>query len=100
MSLIHTFSFNIFSLISMAKENQIIHRLFLVNCSLLHVLLNYAKPASNVGGLVIHSTAGELAGQYIAMTKNNLCIISISLSIARGRICVDAADQVIQFDPS
>ena len=80
----------------MAKENQIIHRLFLVNCSLLHVLLNYAKPASNVGGLVIHSTAGELAGQYIAMTRNNLCIISI----ARGRICVDAADQVIQFDPS
>ena len=36
------------------KEIEMIHRLFLVNCYLLHVLLNYAQPASNVGGLVIH----------------------------------------------
>ena len=38
------------------KEVQITYRLFLVNCYLLHVLLNYAQPASNVGGLVIHLT--------------------------------------------
>ena len=54
-------------------------RLFLVNCYLLHVLLNYAQPASNVGGLVIHWTTVELAWQYIAVTRNNLCIIPISL---------------------
>ena len=36
------------------KEVQIVHRLFLVNCYLLHVVLNYAQPTSNVGGLVIH----------------------------------------------
>ena len=37
----------------LGKEVQIVYRLFLVNCYQLHVLLNYAKPASNVGGLVI-----------------------------------------------
>ena len=42
------------------KEVQIEYRLFLVN-----VPLNYAQPASNMG--------------FIAMTKNNLCIVSISL---------------------
>ena len=47
----------------------------IVNCYLLHVLLNYAQPAHNVGGLVIHWTAGELAWQYIAMTRNILCIV-------------------------
>ena len=36
------------------KEVQIVYRLFLGNCYLLHVLLNYAQPASNVGDLVIH----------------------------------------------
>ena len=36
------------------KEVQIVYRLFLVNSYLLHVLLKYAQPASNVGGVVIH----------------------------------------------
>ena len=61
------------------KEVQIVYRLFLVNCYLLHVILNYAQPASNVGGLVIHWTTVDLASQYIGVTRNNLCIISISL---------------------
>jgi hypothetical protein len=39
----------------------------IVNCYLVHVLLNYAQPAHNVGGLVIHWTAGELTWQYIAI---------------------------------
>ena len=38
-----------------------LHSLFLVNCYLLHVLLSYAQPASSMGGLVIHRSAGELA---------------------------------------
>ena len=47
----------------------------------LHVLFNNAQPVSNMaqGGLVIQLTAGELAWQYIAMIRNNLRIISISL---------------------
>ena len=61
------------------KKVEIVHRLFLVNCYLLHVLLSYAQPASSVEGLVIHRSAGEIAWQYIVMTRNNLCIISISL---------------------
>ena len=40
----------------LSKEIEMIHWLFLVNCYLLHVLFNYAQPASYVGGLVIHWT--------------------------------------------
>ena len=36
------------------KEVQIIYRLFLVNCYLLHVPRLPSQPARNVGGLVIH----------------------------------------------
>ena len=36
------------------KEVQIVFRLFLVNCYLLHVSSLPSQPASNVGGLVIH----------------------------------------------
>ena len=62
------------------KEVEIVQRLFLVNYYyLLHVLFSYAQSASSVGGLVIHCSAGELAWQYIVVTRNNLCIISISL---------------------
>ena len=35
---------------------QIVYRLFLVNCYLLHVPRLPSQPASNVGGLVIHLT--------------------------------------------
>ena len=35
------------------KEIEIIHKLFLVNCYLLHVPRPPSQPASNVGGLVI-----------------------------------------------
>ena len=38
------------------KEVQIVYRLFLVNCYLLHVPRLPSQPASNVGGLVIHLT--------------------------------------------
>ena len=37
-----------------AKEVQIVYRLFLVNCYLLHVPRLPYQPASNAGGLVIH----------------------------------------------
>ena len=36
------------------KEVQIVYRLFLVNCYLLHVSKLPSQPGSNVGGLVIH----------------------------------------------
>ena len=36
------------------KEIEILYRLFLVNCYLLHVPRLPFQPASNVGGLVIH----------------------------------------------
>ena len=61
------------------QEVQIVILKVISSELLLHVLLNYAQPASNVVGLVIHRIAGELAWQYIAMTRNNLCIIWISL---------------------
>ena len=41
-------------LIDLSKELQIVYRLFLVNCYLLHVPRLPSQPASNVGGLVIH----------------------------------------------
>ena len=56
------------------KEVQIVYRLFLVNCYLLHVPRLPSQPASNLGGLVIHWTSLnwlELAWQYIAMTRNS-----------------------------
>ena len=37
-----------------SKEVQIVYRLFLVNCYLLHVPRLPSQPANNVGGLVIH----------------------------------------------
>ena len=58
-----------------AKEVQIVYRLFLVNCYLLHVPRLPSQPASNAGGWVIDFTWLELAWQYIAMTRNNLSII-------------------------
>ena len=62
------------------KEIKIVYRLFLVNCYLLHVPRLYAQPASNMEGLAIHLTGlNWLDSTYIAMTRNNLCIISISL---------------------
>ena len=42
---------------SLAKEVQIVYRLFQVNCYLLHVPRLPSQPASNVGGLVIHLTS-------------------------------------------
>ena len=38
----------------LVKEIEIIHRLFLVNCYLLHVPRLPSQPASNVVGLGIH----------------------------------------------
>ena len=51
-----------------------------MNCYLLHVPRLPSQPASNAGGLVIHLTGMNwLDSTYIAMTRKNLCIISISL---------------------
>ena len=61
------------------KEVQMVYRLFLVNCYLLHVPRLPSQPASNVRGWVIEKNWLELAWQYIAMTRNNLSIIWISL---------------------
>ena len=60
--------------IETSKEVQIVAT---SSSYLLHVLLNYAQPASNVGGLVIHWT--DLNWLDIAITRNNLFIISIAL---------------------
>ena len=57
------------------KEVQTVYRLFLVSCYLLHSF--WIMPSQlatwEVEWLI------KLAWQYIAMTRNNLCIISISL---------------------
>ena len=50
-----------------------------MNCYLLHVSRLPSQPASNLGVWVIDWNWLELAWHYIAMTRNNLCIISISL---------------------
>ena len=63
------------------KEVQIVYKLFLLNCYLLHVPRLPSQPASNVRGWVIEKNWLELAWQYIAMTRNNLSIIWISLHI-------------------
>ena len=63
-----------------SKEVQIVYRLFLVNCYLLHVPRLPSQPVSSGRGWVIDFIWLELAWQYIAMTRNNLCIISISLA--------------------
>ena len=63
------------------KEVQIVYRLFLVNCYLLHVPRLPSQPASNVGGWVIDIIWFEVPWEYIAMTRNNLSIIWISLTI-------------------
>ena len=49
-----------------------------MNCYLLHIPRLPCQPASNVGGLVIHLTGLNWLDST-AMTRNNLCIISISL---------------------
>ena len=61
------------------KEVEIVYRLFLVNCYLLHVPRIPSQPASSGRGWVIEKNWLERAWQYIAMTRNNLSIIWISL---------------------
>ena len=62
-----------------SKEVQIVYRLFLVNCYLLHVPRLPSQVASSGRGWVIDFIWLELAWQYIVMTRNNLSIIWISL---------------------
>ena len=67
-----------------SKEVQIVYRLFLVNCYLLHVARLPSQPAStekDLRGWVIEKNWLELAWQYIAVTRNNLYIIWIALTI-------------------
>ena len=66
-------------LILRSKEVQIVYRLFLVNCYLLHVPRLPSQPASSGRGWVIDFIWLELPRQYKAMTRNNLRIILISL---------------------
>ena len=61
------------------KEVQIVYRLFLVNCYLLHVPRLPSQPGSSGRGWVIDFIWLELPWQYLAMTRNNLSIILISL---------------------
>ena len=64
---------------AMSKEVQIVYRLFPVNCYLLHVPSLTSQPAGSEGGWVIDFIWLELPWQYIALTRNNLSIIWISL---------------------
>ena len=67
------------------KEVQIVYRLFLVNCYLLHVPRFPSQPASTEKddrGWVIEKNWLELAWQYTAVTRNNLYIIWIALVVA------------------
>ena len=50
-----------------------------MNCHLLYVPRLSFQPASNLGGLLFHFYWLELAWQNIGMTRNNLCIFSITL---------------------
>ena len=68
-----------------SKEVQIVYRLFLVNYYLLHVPRLPSQPASSGRGWVIDFFRLELPWQYIAMTRNNLSIILISL-ISRSAV--------------
>ena len=61
------------------KKVQIVYRLFLVNCYLLHVPRLPFQLASIGRGSVIDFIWLELPRQYMAMTRNNLSIISISI---------------------
>ena len=54
------------------KEVQIVYRLFLVNCYLLHVSKLSSQPGSSGRGWVIDFFWLRLPWQYIAMTRNNL----------------------------
>ena len=56
------------------QEVQIVHRLFLVSCYLLHVPRLPSQPASSGRGWVIDVFWLELPWQYIAMTRNNISI--------------------------
>ena len=70
-----------------AKEVQIVYRLFLVNCYLLHVPSLPFQPASTEKddrGWVIEKNWLELAWQYIAVTRNNLYIIWIALLLIKS----------------
>ena len=68
--------------IDIIQEVQIVYRLFLVSCYLLHVPRLPSQPAStekDLRGWVIEKNWLELAWQYIAVTRNNLYIIWIAL---------------------
>ena len=60
-----------------SKEVQIVYTLLQVN--LLHVPRFPTQPASYMGGWVIDSIGWNCLDKYIAMTRNNLSIIWISL---------------------
>ena len=68
-----------------SKEVKIVYRLFLVNCYLLHVPRLPSQPASTGGRLSDWLNWLELAWQYIAITRNNLSIIWISLKGTIGQ---------------
>ena len=70
-----------YSLPKEVKEVEIVYRLFLVNCYLLHVHRLPFQPASTGGRL--SDWLNWLDSTYIAMTRNNLSIIWISLGVPK-----------------
>ena len=70
-----------------SKEVQIVYRLFLVNYYLLHVPRLPSQLASSGRGRVIDFIWLELPWQYIAMARNNLSIILISLDTSFESMC-------------
>ena len=84
-----TFLRNMFlhNIVFSKKEDQIVYRLFLVNCYLLHVPRLPFQLASSSRGWVIDFIWLELPWQYIAMTRNNLSIILISLVFSITDCC-------------
>ena len=67
------------SAIGLLKEAQIVYRLFPVSWYLLHSF--WIMPSQLATWVSDWLNWLELAWQYIAMTRNNLCIISISLGL-------------------
>jgi hypothetical protein len=65
------------SLVGCSKEVQIVSRLFLENCYLMHVPRLPSWPGSSGKCWVIGFIWLELPWQYIAMTRNTLSIILI-----------------------
>ena len=82
-----------------SKEVQIVYRLFLVNCYLLHVPRLPSQPAGSGRGWVIDFIWLELPWQYIAMTRDNLNLNLISLCWSLHKVCNDQQTRLAVIIP-